>query len=231
MAESRESELWNLRSEIERLRAENARLVRDSLFLQALMDNVPDHIYFKDANSRFLRINRAMADWFALGSPEEAVGKTDADFFSSEHAEQAMVDERRIMKSGEGLIGEEEKETWPTGGETWVSSTKVPMRDARGDIMGLCGISRDITRRRRAQEERDRLLVELQDATARIHALHGLIPICAVCKRVRDDSGYWQQVESYVSAHSDATFSHGLCEECSQKQKEELGLSDAGAGA
>jgi len=207
----------DLAAENIRLRAELAAAQRDQRFLHVLMDTIPDHIYFKDTQSRFLLINRAMAEWIALGSPSEALGKSDAGFFSTEHAGQALADERRIMQTREPLVGVEEKETWPTGGETWVSSTKVPVVDAQGKVSGICGISRDITRRKRAQQERERLIQELQQAMERIKTLHGLIPICAVCKRVRDDKGYWRQVETYVSEHSDATFSHGLCEECSKK--------------
>jgi PAS domain S-box-containing protein len=207
----------SLAAENARLRAELAEAQRDQRFLHVLMDTIPDHIYFKDAQSRFLLINRAMAEWVALGSPAEALGKSDADFFSSEHAGEALRDERRIMETREPLVGAEEKETWPTGGETWVSSTKVPVVDEKGQVTGICGISRDITRRKRAQQEREKLVGDLQNALERIRTLRGLIPICAVCKRVRDDKGYWRQVEAYVSEHSDATFSHGLCEECSRK--------------
>ncbi len=210
-------EISRLNAEVARLRDENARLLRESSLLQTLMDASTDNIYFKDRQSRFVRINRAMAEWFALGSPEEAVGRTDADFFTEEHARKALADERQIMQTGKPLVSEEEKETWPTGGTTWVSSSKFPVRDPDGTIAGTCGISRDITRHKRAQQERERLIGELQEAADHIHQLHGLIPICAVCKRVRDDKGYWQQVETYISKHSEATFSHGLCGDCSRK--------------
>jgi len=212
-----QSELDRLRAEVDRLRQQNAALRTDSDLLRALMDSSTDNIYFKDTSSRFVRINNAMAGWLALDSPEEAVGKGDADFFTGEHASEAQADEDRIMRTGESIAGQEEKETWPTGGTTWVSSSKFPVRDASGAVVGTGGISRDITRHKRTEDERERLLSELQDASARIHLLHGLIPICAVCKRVRDDRGYWQQVETYISDHSEATFSHGLCGDCSRR--------------
>lgn len=206
-----------LEAEVQRLQSEVDRLSRESQFLHTLMEAVPDHIYFKDRDSRFLRISRAMSDWFTLDKPDDAVGRTDADFFTEEHAAQARRDEEQIMETGEPLVGVEEKETWPTGGETWVSTTKVPVRDADGAIVGTCGISRDITKHRRVELERERLLGELQEAMSRIHTLHGLIPICTVCKRIRDDKGYWHQVECYISENSDATFSHSLCKECAAK--------------
>jgi PAS domain S-box-containing protein len=190
---------------------------REVQFFRTLMDAIPDHIYFKDRESRFLRINRAMAEWFALSDPSEAEGKSDEDFFTAEHAQQALRDEQEIMRTGEPLVNAEEKETWPTGGETWVSTTKLALRDETGAIIGTCGISRDITRRKRAQLERERLIADLQQATERIRTLHGLIPICSECGRMRDDKGYWRQVETYLSENSDMSFSHCVCEECSKK--------------
>jgi hypothetical protein len=72
----------------------------------------------------------------------------------------------------------------------------------------------DVTDRHRAEAERERLIQELQAALARVKLLSGLLPICANCKKVRDDQGYWKQVESYIESHSEATFSHGICPEC-----------------
>jgi len=91
--------------------------------LRALLDTTPDNIYFKDKNSRFIRTSKAMAQWFGLNDPDQIVGKTDFDFFSEEHAQQAYKDEQEIIQTGRALIGIEEKETWPDGRETWVSTT------------------------------------------------------------------------------------------------------------
>jgi two-component system sensor histidine kinase/response regulator len=121
--------------------------------LRCLMGNVPDHIYFKDEKSRFLRINRALADQFHLASPDDAIGKTDADFFTSEHAQQALADERRVLESGEPILEIEERETWPDGRVGWVSTNKLPMRDRVGKVVGTFGISRDITARKLAEDE------------------------------------------------------------------------------
>jgi PAS domain S-box-containing protein len=137
---------------IERRRAEQAVLYERYLLL-TLMDNVPDTIYFKDAEGHFTRINRALASRFGLSDPAEALGKTDFDFFTEEHARQAREDEQAVMESGQPIVGKEEKETWSDGRETWVSTTKMPFRDESGQIVGTFGISRDITRRKRAQME------------------------------------------------------------------------------
>ena len=79
------------------------------------------------------------------------------------------------------------------------------------------GIIRDITERKRAEEERERLIRELQEAMAEIKVLDGLLPICATCKKIRDDKGYWKQLEDYISDHSKATFTHGICADCARK--------------
>jgi PAS domain S-box-containing protein len=136
----------------ERKRAEEA-LIEERHLLHILMDNLPDHIYFKDRESRFIRINKAVAKWFGLGDPAQALGKTDFDFFSDEHARQAYADEQEVIRTGGPIEAIEEKETWPDGHETWVSTTKMPLRDAQGHIIGTFGVSRDITARKRAELE------------------------------------------------------------------------------
>ncbi len=79
------------------------------------------------------------------------------------------------------------------------------------------GIKEDITARKQAEAERDQLILELQESVAKVKSLTGLLPICAGCKRIRDDQGYWSQVESYISEHTEATFSHGMCPDCVEK--------------
>lgn len=127
-------------------------LSNDHTLLRALMQLIPDAIYFKDANSRFLMMSDAHARRFRLANPAEAIGKTDHDFFSKAHADQALADEKEIMRTGEPLVGIEELETWPDGSETWVSTTKMPLRDENGKIIGTFGISRDITKRKLMQD-------------------------------------------------------------------------------
>jgi PAS domain S-box-containing protein len=134
----------------------NARLydalAREQYLMKALMDNVPDYIYFKDTESRFIRTTRAHAKTFGLSDPAEAIGKTDFDFFLEEHARQAYEDEQRIIRTGEPLLNVEERETWPDRPDTWASTSKMPLRDEEGRIVGTFGISRDITERRRVEE-------------------------------------------------------------------------------
>jgi len=123
----------------------------EAFLLQTLMNSIPDAVYFKDTRSRFIMISRALARKHHLNDPQEAVGRTDADYFTAPHAEQALADEQTIMRTGQLMEGIEESETWPDGSITWVSSTKMPLRNQSGRIVGTFGISRDITARKEAQ--------------------------------------------------------------------------------
>ncbi len=81
----------------------------------------------------------------------------------------------------------------------------------------LTGMILDITERKKAEEERERLILELKEALAKIKTLSGMLPICAWCKKIRDDTGYWRQIESYIRDHSEAEFTHGICPDCAKK--------------
>jgi diguanylate cyclase (GGDEF)-like protein/PAS domain S-box-containing protein len=130
-------------------------LIDDRYLLDAFLENTPDHVYFKDHESRFIRISRALATWMGLADPLEAVGRTDFDFFGPDHARKAFADEQRLMRTGEPLVAIEERETWEDGHETWVSTTKVPLRDRNGRIVGVFGISRDITSKKEDEQRLD----------------------------------------------------------------------------
>ncbi len=131
-------------------RAEETALLNFNL-LNALMEHIPDNIYFKDRESRFIRINRAAAEWYGLEDPAAVVGKSDFDLFTATHAQPAYDDEQDIIRTGKPLLHKEEKETWPDGRETWVDTSKLPLRDHQGNILGTFGISRDITDRKIAE--------------------------------------------------------------------------------
>jgi PAS domain S-box-containing protein len=136
----------------ERKRAEEA-LAQERNLLRALMDNIPDYIYFKDRQSRFIRTTKAHAKMFGLSDPAEAIGKTDFDFFSENHAHQAYEDEQEIIRTGQPLLNIEERETWPDRPDTWALTSKMPLRDEEGKIIGTFGISRDITERKKAEKK------------------------------------------------------------------------------
>ena len=146
----------------ERKQAE-AELEYERNLLRMLLGNSPDHIYFKDTQSRFIQVSNSLADMFGAKSPDEMVGKTDFDFFDEAHARPALEDEQEIIRTGWPMIAKEEREVWKDGRVTWASTTKLPMRDAAGKIVGIMGVSRDITERKQAEEE----LQKFQFATDR----------------------------------------------------------------
>src|SRR5688572_8452289 len=133
-----------------------------------LLDYMPDHIYFKDAQSRFIRNSRSQAKSLGLSDPAEAVGKSDFDFFP--HAQLSYEKEQEIMKSGKPLVDQEEHVIWPDGQSTWVSTTKMPLLDQAGQIIGTFGISRDITGRKRAESALQKAKLELEAANKELEA-------------------------------------------------------------
>ncbi len=118
------------------------------ILLQNFINSFSDPIYFKDLNSRFILVNEAASRVYQLKNPSEAIGKTDRDIFSACHAEAARADEAEIVRTGKAKLGQEEKETWPNGSVSWVVTSKYPLRNEIGTIVGTFGISRNITDRK-----------------------------------------------------------------------------------
>ncbi len=135
----------------ERRQAE-AALAAERDLLQALMDNIPDTIYFKDTASRFTRVNQAQAEMLGLSAPGQATGKTDLDFQDPDLARGFFEEEQRLLKSGEALINRIEFNPAPDGKPRWFSATKIPIKDENGRVTGLVGVSRNITGLKQAEE-------------------------------------------------------------------------------
>jgi len=162
--------VWVMTTALDRLGQKERKAEADAAFerhlLRSLLDTLPDSVYFKDADSRFLLVSKSQAERFGLTDPVAAIGKSDAEFFGEEHARRARADELYVMRTGNPLIAKEEKATTPGGEERWVISTKIPLHDPEGRLIGTFGISHDITPRKRAEEalrrgeERYRSLVE-----------------------------------------------------------------------
>jgi two-component system sensor histidine kinase/response regulator len=136
----------------ERKKAEED-LAYERFLLATLMENSPDYIYFKDIESRFIRISKALADYFNMRGPSEAIGKTDLDIFDPERAKQYLADEQEVMRTGKVVVDKEEEQPWPNGRVKWVSTSKVPLRNPDGKVIGTFGISRDITDRKYAEAQ------------------------------------------------------------------------------
>lgn len=123
-----------------------------NVHIKSLIDQMEDSVYFKDTESRFILVNNAFLKKHSFQSANEVLGKTDFDIFADKHAKLAFENEQKIMRTGQPMLNVEEKETWSDGAVTWVSSSKMPLYNEAGKVIGTCGISRDITDRIIAEE-------------------------------------------------------------------------------
>ncbi|HEU5077665.1 MAG TPA: PAS domain-containing protein [Opitutaceae bacterium] len=144
--------LWIVARDISPLRKTIDSLKREQWFLRTLLENVPDYIYFKDLSSRFVRVSHSMSSCFGISDPKQIEGKCDFDFFTYEHAQPAFDAEQEIIRTERPVVGIEEKETWADGRVTWVTTTKLPLYNEYGQVIGTFGISRDITRRKHTEQ-------------------------------------------------------------------------------
>jgi len=209
--------LETLQALLQDARRQHADEARSHALLRALIDHLPVMVYAKDLESRFIMANDEVARVMGAESAEAMLGKTDADFYPTDMAEAFRLDEMRVVTDGVSLINKDEVRQRSGGEMRWILTTKVPLRDEEGRIVGLVGVSKDITYRKQLERQRDQFIAELQDALASIRTLRGLLPICAHCKQIRDDEGYWHRVEHYIQEHTHAEFSHGICPDCARK--------------
>jgi PAS domain S-box-containing protein len=193
-----------------RVKAEQEALnaTRSRAELADLIESTDEGFQAFGPDFRLTFMNRA-ADKILGGGAEQSVGKTFWDQFPGMDpgVEQLL---RRVML--ERLAGS--CETYYDPRARWLAVHVYPFRN------GISVLFNDISERKTAQSERERLIGELQDALANIRTLRGLIPICAWCKRIRNDRGYWEQLELYLGDHSDAEFTHGMCPDCLTKYTE-----------
>ncbi len=136
-------------------------VVLKSSLLASLLDNMPELIYFKDKKSRFVKVSKSLADWSNVESVDDLLGKTDFDFYKADEAKIRYEEEKRIMKTGKPIINKEEKHTTPDGVEGWTSTTKLPLYDEKGKVIGTFGISRDITEKKKLEEKLKRRVEQL----------------------------------------------------------------------
>ncbi len=175
-------------------------------------DAVPDLILLLDTDYRILRANKAAVSRLGMTS-EEMVGRKCFECFHAEKAPPEHCPHARLLSDGKPHFGEITENRLGAVFEVGV----WPLRDAEGRTWGAVDVARDITERKHAEAERERLILELQQALAEVKTLSGLLPICASCKKIRDDQGYWQQIEAYISDHSHAEFTHSICPDCAKK--------------
>jgi PAS domain S-box-containing protein len=137
------------------------QLASERDLLYSLMDNIPEIIYFKDADGRFTRVNKAMARYLGLVDPGQAVGRTDFDFFPEEYAAESKKYDRQIIAFAQPVVGRVERVTSPDGIIHWMLSTRAPVRDKEGSVTSIVGIARDITERKQSEDALEKALAEL----------------------------------------------------------------------
>lgn len=148
--------------DISRRKAAEAQIEEERHLLRMLIDHVPLQIYFKDANSRFVLVNRQMAEWNGMRRPEEIIGKDDRDLFAEAHWKEALEDEQEIIRSGTAITSKIEHEVRSDErGDTWVLTSKFPWLDRGGKIKGTFGVSSDVTELVVAQRQAAELAGEL----------------------------------------------------------------------
>ena len=204
-----------IRDITERKHAEEA-LRASQMLLQGIVDHAPMSIAIQDiADGRYLLVNRSLAAVTGL-TVEQLLGKTIAELYPPETVAIWRAQDRSIAITRQSI--QVEDDVRHSDGRLHTSlGIKFPLYDTKGDVYAIGGIFTDITERKLAEQEREQLIDALQEALANIKTLRGMLPICASCKKIRDDSGYWNQIEAYVQAHSDAVFSHGICPDCAKQ--------------
>jgi len=168
-----------------------------------------------DKNYQILRANEAYYEVFR-GNPEHLSGQNcfDSRPGQSCHTEDCPL--ARIMQGENEVVCDTVKQN-DYGRERTFIVTARPFLDADNNTVGIVESFQDISDRKLAEEIKEELIEELQTALDEVNLLSGFLPICASCKKIRDDKGYWNQIESYLKRHSGVEFSHGICPECAEK--------------
>jgi transcriptional regulator with PAS, ATPase and Fis domain len=179
-----------------------------------LLDYIGDGVRILDTNFRIIYENQAHRS--LLGS------------HIGEHCYRAYQDRENICEDcaveksfRDGKTHKHIRSAPSATGIKYLEVTSSNLLDQNGKIIAGVEIVRDVTERTRMESEKEKLISELQEALSSIRTLRGLIPICAWCKKVRDDQGYWKRVEKFIEAHSDASFTHSICPACLKKEDPE----------
>jgi PAS domain S-box-containing protein len=210
---------------IEEKQKAEAALMESEQRLDSIIKSVPDIIYRLDTRGRITFISDAVTRYGY--QPRDLLSRNLLELVHPDDRAKAAcrIDERRMVKRDSDylelrfLVGDNRPAVMESEPIFLINAQGLyrTVHPDAGTFIGTQGIARDITQRKRREEEREKLLKELQDALAQVKTLSGMIPICASCKKIRDDNGYWNQIESYISSHSEALFSHGICPECAKK--------------
>jgi PAS domain S-box-containing protein len=180
----------------------------------SLFSTVPVGLYRTDPSGNLLDANPALAEMLGYDNPADLISVNASDLFV--HSEDHVL--RQNLLSQNGLVYNFEAQLRRRDGTAcWVQDNATMVCDERGHQTFCEGSLEDITDRKKAELEREELITELQEALAQVKTLSGLLPICAACKKIRDDNGYWNQIEVFIQEHSDAEFTHSFCPDCMKR--------------
>jgi len=178
-----------------------------------LLKAIPDPVIVYDPNQKITFLNEAFKETYGWNKSDLLGGKID--FVPPDELENTKEAWRRTL-GGEKVFFETRRYT-KDGKTLDIQLRTAILKDTAGNHIASIVIHRDITPLKKAEEAREKIIFELKSALSEIKTLSGLLPICSSCKKIRDDKGYWNQIETYISNHSEADFSHGLCPECLDK--------------
>lgn len=208
-----------------------------SRMLRLMCDNVQDMIWAKDLEKRYIFANKAICkNLLNASDPMEPIGKNDMFFAMRErqrhpdnpdwHTFGELCQDSDTVTIDRGEAGQFDEFGNVKGAFLFLDVRKTPFFDEEGNIIGTVGSARDVTEEKKKEKEREKLVATLQAALAEVKTLTGMLPICAQCKKIRDDQGYWNQVETYIRQRTDVQFTHGICPECAKSLYPDYDISD-----
>jgi len=188
-------------------------------FLTILPAVLYEYVLYEDRSSEFLYMSPTAES--ILGHPSEYFVKDTGHFWSMVHQDDIskLYNDDVSANKASDLFVTEIRLLLSSGATIWIQMSSKPTSRMKNGCVVWSGYIIDITARKKVEEERDSLVVSLKDALNEVKALQGVIPICSYCHSIRDDSGAWDQLESYISDHSEVIFSHGICPVCLEKAK------------
>jgi PAS domain S-box-containing protein len=188
--------------------------------LAAIIESSEDAVIGRSLDGKIVSWNAGACNLYGY-TEAEAMGQPIAFLVASDRGKELAPLLERVGR-GEHIRHLENTKRRKDGELVEVSLSVSPVRNSAGQIVGVSTIARDIGERKRAERERERLVDELQRLLGEVKTLSGLLPICAYCKKIRDDKGYWNQIELYIGQRSSANFTHSVCPDCASHQYAEL---------
>ena len=185
-------------------------------FQQQMLETIPVPIFYKNESYIYTGCNKKFEEFMGMDR-QDIIGKSVYDLAPAKLAAVYHEKDSELINNPGVQHYNFEVQTKTNESNRQVIFHKATFDKANGQVGGLIGAILDITERKNAENEKEKLIVELQEALDKVKLLSGLLPICASCKKIRDDQGYWKQIETYIHEHSEAKFSHGICPECATK--------------